>query len=53
VSKDKGAKAPKSVKERQQKLRESRDAQGLKEVRGIYTTEQNERLIKSYAKTLN
>jgi hypothetical protein len=48
---NKGAPAPKSNAERQQKLRESREAQGLKEVRGIYATEQNERLIKAYAKT--
>ena len=51
--KNKDAPAPKSVTERQQKLRESREAQGLKEVRGIYATEQNEKLIKAYAKTLN
>jgi hypothetical protein len=43
----------KSNAERQEALRNRKKAEGLKEVRGIYATDEQEKLIKEYAKSLN
>jgi len=42
-----------SNKEKQQRLRDRRAAEGLTEVRGIYASEENHAKIKAYAKKLN
>jgi len=43
----------KTSTDRSQALRERRHSQGLKEVRGIWATPEQEKLIKEYAKKLS
>lgn len=52
MSRDKGAKAPKSNAERQAAYRERKAAEQKTEVRGIFATTENAEKIRRYAQKL-
>ena len=59
MRKEKGAKAPQSIEEkrkqgaiRSQRLRDKRNADGLKEIRNIFASDEHEPLIRQFAESL-
>jgi hypothetical protein len=53
VNKEKGEKAPKSNAERQANFRKKKLAEGLKEIRGLFVDEEQEKKVREFWAKLN